>query len=63
MALVADPGTVVDDLVAAVRKEAGAHLVPEATVVIGAMPRTEQGKPDRAALCRLLWPARFAASS
>ncbi|CAN5568997.1 AMP-binding protein [soil metagenome] len=55
LALVIDAGVVVDDLLNAVRTNAGAHLVPVATAVVDRMPRTEQGKPDRGALVRLLF--------
>ncbi|MET0699530.1 MAG: class I adenylate-forming enzyme family protein [Mycobacterium sp.] len=55
LALVVDPAVVVDDLVDIVRTTAGAHLVPVKTVVLERIPRTEQGKPDRAALTRLLF--------
>jgi acyl-coenzyme A synthetase/AMP-(fatty) acid ligase len=34
-----------------------APLVPSRTVAVDAMPRTAQGKPDRTALTRLLWPS------
>jgi fatty-acyl-CoA synthase len=55
LALVVDSGVVVDTLLAAVRDGVGAHLVPVTTAVVDRIPRTEQGKPDRGALTRLLF--------
>jgi fatty-acyl-CoA synthase len=57
LALVLDAGVDVEEVVESVRADAGAHLVPVAAVVVDTMPRTEQGKPDRGVLNRLLWPA------
>jgi fatty-acyl-CoA synthase len=56
VALVARPGARVDALVDAVCAVSGDHLAPVATVVVDAVPRTEQGKPDRRALTAVLWP-------
>jgi fatty-acyl-CoA synthase len=59
VALVAEPGARVDALVVAARAVAGGHLAPVATVIVDAMPHTEQGKPDRRALTAALWPAQI----
>jgi fatty-acyl-CoA synthase len=58
LALVVDAGTDVAAVVDIVRDSAGAHLVPVTTAVVDRIPRTEQGKPDRGALTRLLFPQR-----
>jgi fatty-acyl-CoA synthase len=58
LALVVDPGIEVGALFDMVRDGAGAHLVPMTAVVVERIPRTEQGKPDRGALTRLLFPSR-----
>jgi len=52
---ICDPGTVdVAALRAAVRARVGGHAVPVRVVVVAELPRTPNGKPDRAALRRLL---------
>jgi fatty-acyl-CoA synthase len=42
------------DLQAFVRERQGGHVVPEAIVIVDRIPITEQGKPDQAAISRLL---------